>query len=392
MEKKKIIYLTHWRFPSEKTMTPLIMKTCVGFLGEGYETELWIPKRHNREWEGKDPFTTHGIAPRFPLRRIAALDILRYLGGFGFLVLVISFNITAFFLLLFGNRRTTYLYAHDVRDVLLPCLLGYPVFVEIHDFYESSMTFINRLVFSRASGLIVTNSIKKNYIHEHYGVPEDQMLHQQNAVDYDFFAIAKTREETRRELSLPEKQKIALYTGHLFSWKGVDTLARAAHYVGEDIHIYFVGGTPEDRAVLEELVQKEGLPRITFLPHQSHDRMPLYMRAADVLVLPNTAREAASKYETSPVKLFEYLSSSTPIVASDLPSIRDIVDEQQVMFFEPDTPESLAHAVMAVLSDTEAARVRSVRGSILAKNSSWEARAAAINGLMQRTVGVKKRA
>lgn len=386
MKKNRIIYLTHWRFPSEKTMTPLIMKTCVGFVREGYDTELWIPKRHNPEWNGKDPFIAHGIPVQFPIRRIFAIDMLRYFGSLGFLLLVISFNVTAFFYLIFGDRKRTYLYAHDVRDVLLPCILGYPVFVEIHDFYESSMGWINRLVFSRATGLIVTNTIKKKHIHERYGFPEDRMLHQQNAVEYGFFAIPISKTDARRMLELPDTHKIVLYTGHLFSWKGVDTLALAGLHLPDTSVIYFVGGTPEDRAVLQKLVEEKKIPRIIFLPHQDHARMPLYMRAADVLVLPNTAREAASKYETSPVKLFEYLSSGTPIVASDLPSIRDIVDETEVAFFEPDNPQNLAVAITTTLANEDEAQARAKRAQAHAKNLSWEARAAAIASLMRRTV------
>lgn len=385
MTPSRIIYLTHWRFPSEKTMTPLIMKTCAGFVNEGYEVELWIPWRHNPEWNGKDPFEVHAISPRFRIRRIPALDLMQALGVIGFHLMILTFNLTALLMLVVGDRKRTVLYAHDVRDVLLPCLLGYPTYVEIHDFYESTLRSINRLVFARSKGLIVTNTIKMKHIQETYHVPSSALLHQQNAVEYGFFAIGETKEDARTQLGLPHEQRIALYTGHLFSWKGVDTLARAAAYLPEDVHIYFVGGTVEDREVLQRVVREEKLPRIVFLPHQSHDRMPHYMRAADVLVLPNTAREAASKYETSPVKLFEYLSSGTPIVASDLPSIRDIVDEQEVQFFEPDNPEALAKAITAVLEDKAGAHSRASHGQAHAKNLSWEARARAISGLIRRT-------
>ncbi len=389
MRKTTIIYLTHWRFPSEKTMTPLIMKTCAGFVAEGYDAELWVPWRYNPEWEGKDPFTVHGIPRSFHIRRIPALDLLRYLGTPGFLLLLLSFNLSAFFFLL-GRRRVT-LYAHDVRDVLLPCLLGFPTFVEIHDFYESAQRWVNRLVFRRAAGLIVTNTIKVKHIREAYGVPAERMLHQRNAVDYGFFAIPAARAEARKILDLPQGERIALYTGHLFSWKGVDTLALAATHLPEHVRIYFVGGTPEDHAVLEDLVRRERLPRITFVPHEPHEKMPLYMRAADVLVLPNTAREAASKYETSPVKLFEYLSSGTPVVASDLPSIRDIASDNEVRFFAPDDPKSLASAIAETLADSAGAARRSAAGQSLGKASSWEARAAAIATFMRRQEKVDDR-
>lgn len=382
--KTKIIYLTHWRFPSEKTMTPLIMKTCTGFIDQGFETELWIPWRRNPGWTGRDPFAVHAISVRFLIRRIFSIDLLSTLGTLGFIIMLVTFNLSAYMRLFFGNRKEVILYAHDVRDVLLPCLLGYSFFVEIHDFYESSHQWINRLVFKRASGLIVTNSIKQKHIHEHYGVPLDKMIRQPNAVDYAFFQITESKSETRKLLGLSENIRMVLYTGHLFSWKGVDTLALASAMLPLDTEIYFVGGTDSDRASLQKFVLEKDLPRIKFISHQSHDRIPLYMRAADVLVLPNTGREDASKYETSPVKLFEYLSSHTPVVASDLPSIRDIVTESEVTFFEADNPDSLSEAIQMVLVGGESIERKISNADTKARSCSWESRGKAIADLIRR--------
>jgi glycosyltransferase involved in cell wall biosynthesis len=125
------------------------------------------------------------------------------------------------------------------------------------------------------------------------------------------------------------------------------------------------------------------LPRIEFVPHKPHEQMPLYMRAADVLVLPNTAKEEASRLETSPVKLFEYLASGRPIVASDLPSLREVVSEKEVAFFKPDDAEDLARAVGETLQDAAGTAKRVAAASELAKKHSWEARAQAITAFIK---------
>ena len=118
--KQTVIYLSHWRFPSEKTMTPLIMKTCEGFLAEGFDAELWVPTRHNPTWKGKDPFNVHDIKMRFPIRHIGTIDGIRYAHRLGFLLMVASFNLSSFLRLLIGNRKHRILYAHDMRDLVLP--------------------------------------------------------------------------------------------------------------------------------------------------------------------------------------------------------------------------------------------------------------------------------
>ena len=267
-----------------------------------------------------------------------------------------------------------------MRDALLPALSGSPVFIEIHDFYESSWRFLNRFVLKRAGGLIVTNRIKIRRLADMYGYPQARMLFQPNAVDAEQFDIPQSQQEARAVLGLPQDKKIALYTGHLFLWKGVRTLADAAALLPEDTRVYFVGGTVEDRLAMEHYVAQKKLPRIVFVPHQPHEKIPLWQRAADVLALPNTAKDEASRVETSPVKLFEYLASGTPIVASDLPSIREIVSEREVVFAEPDDAGSFARAITDTLARPAPERVAAA--SKLARNSSWGARAAAIDALM----------
>jgi glycosyltransferase involved in cell wall biosynthesis len=379
----KLIYLSHWRFPSEKTLTPFVLQTCAHFARLGWEVELWVPRRHNNYKPEDDVFELYNISPRFVIRKLACIDTMSFLGTFGFLLMVLTFNISAYLKL--HRERTAVIYAPDIRDVILPLLRGMPVFVEIHDFYISSLDFINRFVFKRVTGLIVTNSHKLRHIALHYLVSSERMLRQPNAVDVKVFDISVTQAEARKRLGLPSTGKIALYTGHLFAWKGVHTLADAAAFLPDDISVLFVGGTPEDRASFQDYINRKKLPRISFVPHQTPDKIPLYQKTADVLVLPNTAKDEASRVETSPVKLFEYLASGKPIVVSDIPSIRDIVSEREVFFAQPDDGESFAHVIVEALSG-DTGRSRAARS--LAENNSWEERAKNIDALMRRLLHV----
>lgn len=360
-------------------MSPLILKTCEEFVRLGYDVELWVPQRRNA-FDG-DPFEKHRIQLNFPIRKIWALDLMAQLGSIGFFMMVFSFNLAVWWRLR-GLNENVLLYGHDLRDFVLPSILGLPICVEIHDFYESRWHVLNRFVLHRVAGLIVTNSIKKKRLAEYYGFPEKRMIVQPNAVDVPMFDIPQTQPEAREILHLPLEQRIVLYTGHLFSWKGVHTLAEVTPFLPEDTCVYFVGGTESDRASIEQFVAERSLPRIVFLPHQEHARIPLFLRAADVIVLPNTAKERASKYETSPVKLFEYLASGTPIVTSDLPSIREIVTEKEVIFAEPDNPESFARAIQTIL-ESSAHGARKESAQTLARTHTWEARAEAIKRLLE---------
>lgn len=379
---RKIIYLTHTRMPSEKTPSPFILKTCEGFVKEGWDVELWAANRRNPDFEEIDPFEHHGVETRFPIQRLFTLDLLSLFGSIGFVLMALTYNISVAAQL--WRRREEpglTLYAHDVRDLVIPILLRLPTFCEIHDYYESSLPFLGRFVISRLKGLIVTNSIKVRHLHERYGVGMEKMLMQPNAVDFAFFHIAISSDAARTEIGIPHGRRVVMYTGHAYPWKGVYTLAEAAAFLNGETYIYFVGGTAEDQEELQTFVKEKNLPRIVFVPHQSHSRIPLYLRAADVLVLPNTAKETASREETSPVKLFEYAASGRPIVASDLPSIRDLVSDEEVFFAHPDNPVDFARAI-EMAENIEVAEGKRVAAERFAQKNSWDARADAIDNFI----------
>jgi glycosyltransferase involved in cell wall biosynthesis len=103
--------------------------------------------------------------------------------------------------------------------------------------------------------------------------------------------------------------------------------------------------------------------------------MPLWQKAADVLVLPNTAKEEISARYTSPMKLFEYMASGTPVVASRLPSIVELTGEQRATLVEPDDPQALASGIKSVLAGGEA---RSAHALAWVRDHAWQERAVRI--------------
>lgn len=370
----KLIYISHWRFPSEKTMSPLIMKTCETFARAGVDVELWIPWRQN-QFAHENPFEYHGVEKNFVIRRLPALDLTGTIpGNFWFLVMVGTFTLSLFCYSFFRRLKGAVLYAHDVRDVVILFGRKVPIFLEIHDFYKSSASWINRWGFGRARAFVVTNRYKMNILEREFGIVPERMLHKPNAVDAEKFQTDMTQREAREKLALPLDKKIILYTGSLFDWKGVDTLLDVHSLLDEGEVIYFVGGTDDDIERFRKRVQEQNIKNIIIAGRKPHDEIPLWVTAADVLVLPNTAKDKASKYETSPVKLFEYMASGRPVVASDLPSIRNVVDEELVFFFEPDNSQSLAHMVHYALNhkDECIARARCARTEV--QKYSWEKR------------------
>lgn len=141
----------------------------------------------------------------------------------------------------------------------------------------------------------------------------------------------------------------------------------------------FVGGTESDILVFRE--KARGADNILILGHKPPADIPKYLKSADVLVLPNSqfsrnVRFAVySRYDTSPIKLFEYMASGTPIVASRLSSIQEILNEENAMFVPPDDPQELLRGIQSALLNPALSLARAERALLDSKKYTWDRRA-----------------
>jgi glycosyltransferase involved in cell wall biosynthesis len=375
----KIVVVTHWRIPSEKTMAPYMLRVAEAFAAAGAEVEFWAPRRRNEDFlRAVDPFAYHGIERIFKIRKLPVIDLMHALpGAFGFLLMLASYTTVLFFrILLMRNRHRTVFYFFDLRDAWSALLVSRMVFSEIHMYYKSSVDFINRWGFGRSAGIIAATKALQNDIQKIYGVEDRRILHAPCAVNFERFGIDTPMGEARAHLGLPEDKKIILYVGHLFEVKGVNILFEAHSLLQEGEVIYFVGGTDADIERFKEKWRAAGEPAsVKIVGRRPHQEVPLWLRAADMLTIPNTAKEAAGAIESSPSKLIEYMASGRPIIASDVPGITDVLDPTMGYVCEPDSAEAIASAVRTIGAHPEEAAARAARAREAAKQLSWESRA-----------------
>ena len=91
--------------------------------------------------------------------------------------------------------------------------------------------------------------------------------------------------------------------------------------------------------------------QVVFLPRVSLELLPLYQKASNILLMPfpNTEHYA---YYMSPMKMFEYMASKRPIIASDLPSIKEVLNTQNAILVRPGSTQDLVRGVERLLNDT----------------------------------------
>ena len=195
-------------------------------------------------------------------------------------------------------------------------------------------------------------------------------------------------DERRFDPPEPQPNPVLVYAGHLYPWKGVDLLVGAIARL-PDVRAVVVGGHPAevDLDRLRRLTERLGVQdRIEFTGLVARADVPALLARACVLVLPTTATPSASRY-TSPLKLFEYLATGRPIVASDLPAIREILtDGDNAVLVKPSDEDALAVGIRRVLDDRALATRIAGAAFEQAAAYAWDRRAERIETLLRAVV------
>ena len=367
----KILYIASIRLPTEKAHGVQIMKTCEAFSEIGVETTLSVPHFILFDRQKLDPFDYYNIKRVFKIKKVLSLRLIR-LGPVGFFLETLVFFLGLVLSLDFW--KADYIFSRDEMLVSLASLFSKKVIWETHtgsfNFFAKSALKKTKLVVSISQGL------KDFYISQK--VSEAKIVVSPDGVDLEDFNISQSKLEARSILRLPQNKKIVLYAGRLDGWKGVDVFFEASNRFDEEILPVVIGG---DKNQIELFSQK--YPRILFLGYKPYKELPLYQRSADVLVLTNTAKNVISRLYTSPLKVFSYMASGVPIVASDLPSVREVLNDTNSVLVSPDSPEALLEGIIGVLEDESRAGIMAEHALSLVRRFTWVERVKKILGAIE---------
>ncbi len=223
---------------------------------------------------------------------------------------------------------------------------------------------VENKIFNKSDGLITITYHLKKQLMEKFGVRKPVSVIRDGV---------NIEGDNRKEGPPDKKERMVIYTGQTFPWKGVDTLIRASKYINGNVVI--IGGEDEELKELKKMSQELGAENIMFMGWVKPADIRKFLSQASVGVIP-LKRDTISQYYTSPLKMFEYMACGIPIVASDLPSIREVLrNEENAILVEPDNPVDLAQAINRLLDDKELARRISENALRDVKEYSWDERA-----------------
>jgi glycosyltransferase involved in cell wall biosynthesis len=353
-----------------------VMKMCHSMANLGISGELVLPSYDDRI----DIFEYYGVKPNFKITTLPSFknSSARHILHGAFSAVYTRLKRNNFDLILTRNIFYTSLSTN---------LFKIPTIYDAHHPPVNKAAYFLFRSFKGSNYLIrfSTNSQGLGNMYIGLGLPKDKLVVAPNGVDLEPFRVNLSKEEARSLLGLPAKTKIVCYSGNSYSGRGIELLIEAALRL-KDVVFIVVGGLERDIKNYKNIARGKKADNFMLVGFVPHKKVPLYLLSADVLVMPYTSRmtikggTVASNF-TSPIKLFEYMASCRPIVATSLPAVREILEDMKnAILVEPDNLGSLVNGLRRVLEDSVLAEKLATQASSDVKKYTWEERVKKILG------------
>ncbi len=186
-------------------------------------------------------------------------------------------------------------------------------------------------------------------------------------------------ESAKAQIGVEKGTKTVVYTGRVNHMKGLATVIEAARRLA-DVQFILVGST--GGGPIEAVAR--AVTNIRLVPWQAPEALARFLFAADVLLIPPSARPLAEFGSTVlPLKTFLYMASGRPIVAGDTPDVREVLRHGENAFLcRPDCPDALVDAIRAVTGDPSLAERLAATALADSRDFTWQTRADRIAALI----------
>lgn len=320
-----------------------------------------------------------GLRKTYGVSRLPALRLFRAGGRLG----IHLFNLRTAFAA--RALKPDLVVSRSIGAAAFCALLGLPTIWECHAPPQGFERFYWRRLI-RAVGfrrLVVISGALADIMQErHPEIHSLDMLVAHDGVDTARFESLPDPEAAKRAQGREPARPVAAYAGHLYAGRGVEIILACASALP---HWQFLiaGGTPDDQADVRERVAAQGLANVELLGFVENADLPDTLAVADALLMPYQQKVmvAGGALDTarwmSPLKMFEYLAMGRIILSSDLPVLREVLDESVAELLPPDSPEEWISCLRGI--DVETSPSPLCNAAIAhARKYDWGVRAAHI--------------
>lgn len=312
------------------------MKMCQAFAELGNEVILIAPKLFKKiKIEFKDVWHHYGVTSRFEIKLISKQ---KFLGTYFFTLCAIIYTCMC---------KCDIIYTRSVLVAYCTTLFRKTVILELHSLPMGRAEphlfrmllkshFLKRII-------VITHSLLKLLTNQYaLALENDKIKVLPDGVDIKQFMNAPEQKTARRYLKLNTSigESVVCYTGHLYEGRGIDLILELAKRLPQ-MTFLIVGGNTGDITKWRLIQVQEKINNVIFFGFVPNAMIPLYLSASDILIMPYQEKISISGGISdvyrwmSPMKMFEYMASGKLIIASDIPVLREILNETNAILCPP---------------------------------------------------------
>jgi glycosyltransferase involved in cell wall biosynthesis len=320
------------QIPSTTANSIEVMKVCQALVACGHNVHLIVPGREPVAWEQLGSFYGVGEQPVFEITWLPADQrFKRY-----------DFSIAA--VRRARSMKADAVYAWPLQAAYLALTARLPVLLELHEIPTGRL---GPLVFrqiinskTRKRFLPITKALARALETQFsFNFKPGEMLVAPSGVDLERYQDLPDPSKARQMLGLPDRFT-AGYTGHLYSGRGLGLLQELARE-NPQVQFLWVGGRPDDVETWKMKLASSEINNVSLTGFIENRQLPLYQAAAEVLLMPYERRVSGSSGGNtadvcSPMKMFEYMACGRAILTSDLPVLREVLNESNARFAPPE--------------------------------------------------------
>jgi len=277
-------------------------------------------------------------------------------------------------------------FARDSFGALLSALVGFDVFFEVHSAPHGRDKIIFKFLFllKRIKKIVTISKALSDYLSKKYKIPDGKIIVARDAVDQSWLNRSVDRLGGRDELGYHKSDFIVGYSGSLYKGRGIELIIEVAKR--QPLSKFLVIGGPDiERKRFVILAKNLGLNNLQFIEYIQTSLLPKYLYSCDILVMPyqpnfKTADNGpdTSKF-MSPLKMFEYMATGKPIIASNLEVLREVlVNEKNSLLVEPDNTSQWCDAIERLKSDSPLTRNLGLNARADVRKFTWSKRSNSI--------------
>lgn len=204
--------------------------------------------------------------------------------------------------------------------------------------------------------VVISDALRVIMLEQYPALRNKDVVVAHDGVDLERFAGLPDAKAAKRTAGRDVDRPVAGYAGHLYAGRGIDViLSCAAGLPGWDFVI--AGGTETDTTNTRADIVEQGLANVELLGFVPNADLAGRLAIADVLLMPyqKSVMVSGGTIDTarwmSPLKMFEYMAMGRAIVASDLPVLREVLDDTMARLVPPDDSQAWMDALCALQSE-----------------------------------------